>query len=150
MTTEEYFDKIRDLIVGKKIKQTTTVEMTATDGFGRRVNGDALILEDGTLLNLYMSESDCCARAYGEWDIPNLEAGITDIQFHVSQDREPDEYDDGSHESRATITILHNQNSVTTASCYADDGNGGYYFSVLNLEIRLPSGEYEDEIILSA
>lgn len=150
MTTEEYFDKIRDLIVGKKIKQTTTVETTATDGFGNRVEGSALILEDGTMLNLYMSESDCCASAYGEWDIPTLEAGITDIQFHVSRDRKPDEYDEGAHESRATITILHNQNAVTTANCYANDGNGGYYFSVLNLEIRLPDGEYEDEIILSA
>jgi hypothetical protein len=145
---EEYFDKVRDLIVGKKIKGTETVE--ATDRFGYSVTGDALVLEDGTILNLYMSESDCCASAYGEWDIPNLEAGITDVQFHVSQDREPSEYDDGSHESRATITILHNQNSVTTANCYADDGNGGYYFSVLNLEIRLPNGEHEDEIILSA
>jgi hypothetical protein len=150
MNTEEYFDKIRDLIIGKKIKGTKTVETTARDGFGYSINGDALVLEDGTILNLYMSEFDCCASAYGEWDIPNLEAGITDVQFHVSQDREPDVYDDGAHYSRATITILHNQNSVTTADCYANDGNAGYYFSVLNLEVKLPTGEVIDEAILSA
>lgn len=150
MATEEYFNKVRDLIVGKKIKGIGAVETAARNGLGAPVTGNAIVLEDSTILNLYMSESDCCARAYGEWDIHNLEAGITDIQFHVSQDHEPDGYDDGSHYSRATITILHNQNSVTTADCYANDGNAGYYFSMLNLEVKLPTGEVIDETILSA
>lgn len=153
MATEEYFNKVRGLIVGKKIKGIEKSETTARDGFGYSVTGDALILEDGTILNLYMSESDCCAGAYGEWNIKTLEAGITDIRFNINADSVesyPDDSYDGSHHSSATITILHNQNSLATAECYADDGNSGYYFSMLNLEVKLPTGEVIDETILSA
>lgn len=153
MNTEEYFNKVRDLIVGKKITGTKRVETNERDGFGYSVDGDALVLEDGTILNLYMSDSDCCANAYGEWNIPTLEAGITDIRFNVEAngvESYPDSEWDYSTHSSATITILHNQNPLATAECYADDGSAGYYFSVLNLEVKLPTGEVFDEAILSA
>lgn len=153
METEEYFNKVRDLIVGKKIEEIKTVKTTARDGFGYSVYGDALVLEDGTILNLYMSDSDCCASAYGEWNIKTLEAGITDIRFNVTADSEesyPDSEYDYSSYSSATITVLHNQNPLANAECYANDGNYGYYFSMLNLEVKLPTGEVIDETILSA
>lgn len=148
---EEYFNKVRELIVGKKIKGVSETTTTARDGFGRKVTGDALVLEDGTTLSLYMSESDCCAGARGEWDTDDrLEAGITDIQFNIHDEFSEAEWDDGSHFSRATITVLHNQNGLATAECYANDGNAGYYFSMLNLEVVVPnSSEVLDETILS-
>lgn len=34
-----------------------------------------------------------------------------------------------------TVTIYSNQNPVAQADCYADAGNGGYYFSVCSLVI---------------
>lgn len=153
MSTEEYFNKVRDLIVGKKITGTKTVKATARDGFGYSVDGDALVLEDGTILNLYMSDADCCASAYGEWNIETLEAGITDIRFNIDEDNVdsfPELDCDDSYHSSATITVLHNQNPLATAECYADAGISGYYFSVLNLEVKLPTGEVFDEAILSA
>lgn len=34
-----------------------------------------------------------------------------------------------------TVTIYHNQNPIALAECEADDGNGGYYYSVGSLVI---------------
>ena len=55
---------------------------------GKRVvsvesGGEKLVLNDGTVLWLYMSESDCCASANGEWVIQpdSLEAIITDVKI---------------------------------------------------------------------
>lgn len=81
---------------------------------GKRVvsaDGDCLTLDDGTTLRLYESDSDCCAHARGSWVISpdNLDAIITDVKITVTADREDN--GDGA-ESRAEITILHNQNQV--------------------------------------
>lgn len=104
------------------------------------VDKEKLTLDDGTVLHLYMSDSNCCASAYGDWVIePDaLEAIITDVKFEVVGDRVSD--GDGA-ESTAKITILHNQNPVALADCYANDGNGGYYFSQLTLAIEVPDDE---------
>lgn len=119
--------KIRQLIEGKCV-----VSVGGHDN-------DLLTLDDGTVLRLYESASDCCASARGSWVIePDaLDAIITDVKIDVVQGQDNG---DGS-ESTATITILHNQNSVALGDCYANDGNGGYYFSVLSLSVELPDSD---------
>jgi len=118
--------EIRERIEGKRI-----------DGVDGR--GD-LILDDGTVLRLYESAQDCCASAYGDWVVePDyLDAIITGVRYDLLADREDN--GDGS-DSRATITILHNQNPLALADCIANDGNGGYYFSVLSLSVVVPGRE---------
>jgi hypothetical protein len=121
---------------------------------GKRVvsvedDGAKLVLNDGTVLHLYMSYSDCCAQASGEWVIQpdSLEAIITDVRFDLVADREDD--GDGAT-SQAIITLLHNQNPVALADCSANDGNGGYYFSVLSLSVLVPGTEAIDVEVISA
>ena len=74
---------------------------------------DHLELEDGTKVTIEMSESDCCASAGGEFKNVTLD-GTT---------------------CENTVTIYHNQNPIALAECEADDGNGGYYYSVGSLVI---------------
>ena len=112
---------------------------------GRRVVGVGddsrdLILDDGTVLRLYMSDSDCCAHAVGSWQSHGLDAMITKVAVEPDLDRSGDNGDGTTN--YATITILHNQNPLATASCYADNGNGGYYYSTLSLRVYLPSGRF--------
>jgi hypothetical protein len=118
---------------------------------GKRVvsvenSGAKLVLDDGTALHLYMSDSDCCASAYGEWVIQpdSLDAIITDVKIDLIADGEDN--GDGST-SHAKITILHNQNPVALADCYANDG---YYYSVLSLSVKVPGHEEIDAKVVSA
>jgi len=74
-----------------------------------------------------------------------LDAIITDLKYEVDFDTE--NYGDGC-ESTAKITILHNQNPVALADCSANDGNGGYYFSVLSLSIETPGlDDFDTEVV---
>lgn len=122
---------------------------------GKRVvavesNGEKLVLDDGTALWLYMSDSDCCASAQGQWVIqPDaLDAIITDVKITPDEERSGD---DGDGETNyATVAILHNQNPVALADCYANDGNGGYYFSVLSLNVVVPGRDSIDVEVVSA
>lgn len=122
---------------------------------GKRVvsvesGGEKLVLDDGTVLWLYMSVSDCCAHAYGEWVVqPDaLEAVITDVQIVPDEERSGD---DGDGETNyATVSILHNQNPIALAECQANDGNGGYYFSVLSLNVIVPGKDGFDIEVVSA
>lgn len=92
---------------------------------------DFLLLEDGTKVTIEMSESDCCAWADGEFKDVQLNAVITDIQFG-----EPNKFDNGDGTTcENTVTIYHNQNPIALAECEANDGNGGYYYSVCSLVI---------------
>ena len=116
---------------------------------GKRVvavedRGEKLVLDDGTVLHLYMSESDCCAFAQGQWVIqPDaLEAIITDVQ--VIPDTERSGPDGDGVTNYATVFILHNQNPIALAECSANDGNGGYYFSALSLNVQIPGQGWED------
>lgn len=104
-------------------------------------DGTRLVLNDGTVLHLYMSDNDCCASADGKWVIqPDaLEAIITGVQ--VAPDADRSGYDGDGNTNYATISILHNQNPIALADCYANDGNGGYYFSVLSLRVVMPGDE---------
>ena len=93
---------------------------------------DFLLLEDGTKVTIEMSESDCCAYAGGEFKDVKLDAVITDVKIG-EQVKEED--DCGMTESRNTVTIYHNQNLIALAECEANDGNGGYYYSVASIVI---------------
>lgn len=93
---------------------------------------DFLLLEDGTRVTIEMSESDCCASAGGEFKDVKLDAIITDIKIG---EQVKEESDWGETTSTNTVTIYHNQNPIALAECEADDGNGGYYYSVGSLVI---------------
>lgn len=93
---------------------------------------DFLLLEDGTKVTIEMSESDCCASAGGEFQDVKLDAVITDVKIG-EQAREEDDW--GTTTSTNTVTIYHNQNPIALAECEADDGNGGFYYSVGSLVI---------------
>ena len=92
---------------------------------------DKLELEDGTKVTIEESESDCCASAGGEFKNVQLDAVITDVKIG-----EPTIFDNGDGTTcENTVTIYHNQNLIALAECNADDGNGGYYYSVGSLVI---------------
>lgn len=93
---------------------------------------DFLLLEDGTRVTIEMSESDCCASAGGEFKNVTLDAVITDVEIG---EQVKEESDWGETTSTNTVTIYHNQNPIALAECEADDGNGGYYYSVGSLVI---------------
>lgn len=97
-----------------------------------------LLLEDGTKVTIEMSESDCCAYAGGEFKNVKLDAVITDVKIG---EQVKEESDWGEATSTNTVTIYHNQNPIALAECEANDGNGGYYYSVASLvigEIHFP------------
>lgn len=93
---------------------------------------DFLLLEDGTKVTIEMSESDCCASAGGEFKDIKLDAVITDVKIG-DQVTEKNEW--GTTENRNTVTIYHNQNPIALAECEANDGNGGYHYSVGSLVV---------------
>lgn len=93
---------------------------------------DFLLLEDGTKVTIEMSESDCCAYAGGEFKDVSLDAVITDVKIG-EQVTKKEEY--GTTENSNTVTIYHNQNPIALAECEANDGNGGYYYSVGSLVV---------------
>lgn len=111
--------------------------------------GSVLVLDNDVRLELYESDYDCCGHAQGDWVIEpdRLEAIITDFKYELKADRESN--GDG-HVSRATITLLHNQNPVALAECSATDGNGGYYFSILSLRVSLPGADTRTAVVVEA
>lgn len=127
-----------DLLCGKRIDRVET----------RGLYNSALILDDGTELELFESAQDCCAGADGEWKIldhSQLDAMITHVRFEGSS------WDDGdSYGAEGVITILHNQNPIALANLSADSGNGGYYFSVLSLRVKIPSEVFRVYEVISS
>lgn len=128
------------------IKETLTKHLV-----GRRIataDNGTLTLDDGTTLRLYESDYACCAAAGGEWEIldpDRLEAAITSVDY------EDTSYHDGDTQvATCKITILHNQNPIALGDGYANAGNGGYYFSVLSLEVAVNGGVVHDEGVISA
>ena len=118
---------------------------------GRRITAaesGILTLDDGTTLEFYESDQDCCAGAHGDWEIldpDRLEAAITNVDYDEY------DYDDGdTRVAKCQITILHNQNPIALGDGYADAGNGGYYFSVLSLAVTVDGAEVYDEEVISA
>lgn len=93
---------------------------------------DFLLLDDGTKVTIEMSESECCAYADGEFKDVKLDAVITDVEIG---EQITEKNDGGTTENRNTVTIYHNQNPIALAECEANDGNGGYYYSVASIVI---------------
>lgn len=93
---------------------------------------DFLLLEDGAKVTIEMSESDCCAYAGGEFKDVKLDAIITDVKIG---EQVTEKIGGGTSESENTVTIYHNQNPIALAECEANDGNGGYYYSVGSLVV---------------
>lgn len=130
-----FVDELRERVVGKRVVSVSE-------------SGSELRLDDGTTLLLYMSDSDCCASAFGNWviDQDRLDAIITNVTIGG-----PEFTDDGDGGySECTITILHNQNPVAFGECYADNGNGGYYYSILSLKVTSPFAEPLDDVVLQS
>lgn len=106
-------------------------------------NEDTLTLKDGTRVEFYMSGNDWCAIAYGDWKLlENFEGVITDVKFKATE-----EYFYGTTK-KLFITIFHNQNEVAQAECHADDGNEGYYYSVLSVRVTGIDGKQIDDFTL--
>ena len=120
--------------VGRNARYGTLEELKASLLYKRIVEWDKefLLLEDGTKVIIDMSENDCCASAGGEFQNVKLDAVITDIKIG-EQAREEDDW--GTTTSKNTVTIYHNQNPIALAECEANNGNGGYYYSVASLVI---------------
>mgnify|MGYP001241804652 CR=1 FL=1 len=92
---------------------------------------DHLKLDDGTIITIDMSESDCCAHAGGEFADVELDAMITNI--NISKVNEScDEW--GYVDNESTVTLFHNLNPIAKANMNA--GHNGYYYSVGSLVIK--------------
>ena len=94
---------------------------------------DSLTLDDGTVVTIEESEQDCCASAGGEFKGVVLDAVITDIK--LGEETTESLYFDET-KNYVTVTIFHNQNPIALAECSANDGNGGYYYSVCSLVVK--------------
>lgn len=95
-------------------------------------NEDRLVLSDGLVVTIEMSESDCCAYAGGQFKDVELDAVITNVELG-----EETSYFDGNYTTYSnTLTFLHNLNPIAVADMTADDGNGGYYYSVGSVVIK--------------
>lgn len=92
---------------------------------------DELTLEDGLVLKIKETEQDCCASAGGKFKDVVLDAVITDVSEPVVTNVP----DDDTIVNTAIVTIYHNQNPIAIADCYADAGNGGYYYSVCSFVV---------------
>lgn len=105
-----------------------------------------LHLKNGVSLEIYESDCDCCAGAYGDWELHKpFHGGITDVTYS-KEHREVGLL--GETASYCTITILHENRTLATARGTANDGNGGYYFSVLSIQVRLHGAPTDDFEIL--
>ena len=116
MKKYQNYDELRERLLYKRIV---------------KCDEDSLTLDDGTVLEIVESEQDCCAYAYGKFKDVKLDAVITDISAPVVTNV----HDEDTYINKAIVTIYHNQNPIAIADCYADAGNGGYYYSVCSFEI---------------
>ena len=115
------FKEIKKQLLYKKVKEWTDKTLT---------------LDDGTLVEIVESEQDCCASAGGEWTNVKLDAVITNVK--IENEREQQKFDTWSAESEslATVVLYQNQNPIAQGECYADAGNGDFYYSICSLKIK--------------
>ncbi|AHJ87566.1 hypothetical protein Bp8pC_136 [Bacillus phage Bp8p-C] len=85
-----------------------------------------LVLDDGTVITLEMSENDCCALAHGTFSNVKLDAVITNVEIGEKVSIPHEDVD----VNEVKVTLYHNQNPIALAEMYADSGNGGCYYSV--------------------
>lgn len=102
---------------------------------------DKLVLDNGNVLTIEMTESDCCAWAGGDFSNVELDAAITSVVREEGERYYPYGEDSGEHRTDLKITLFHNQNPIAQADMTADAGNGGYYYSVASLIVTTINGE---------
>ena len=96
-------------------------------------DNNSLTLSDGTKVTIECTNNDCCAWAGGEFKDVTLDAIVTDVTIgKITTFGDPCDMTT----NKVTITIYHNQNPIALAECYADNGNGGYYYSVCSLVVN--------------
>ena len=98
-----------------------------------RVEKRSYFQKNRTKLEVVCSEYDCCAYAGGEFKNVKLDAVITDIKIF---DKGKRGYNGDGHTSYAEVVVYHNRNEIAKAKCTANDGNGGYYYSVCALKVK--------------
>ena len=59
---------------------------------------------------------------------------ITDVELTDVENSE----NDGTRSTTGVIKIYHNQNIIAQNEMYTNSGNGGYYYSVTGLVVKLP------------
>lgn len=94
-----------------------------------------LLLDDGTKVTIECTEQDCCADAWGEFKDVKLDAVITNVKLENERTDSPWGTDDETVNS-VDLVIYHNRNRIATAECNADNGNGGYYYSVGAVRVK--------------
>ena len=90
-----------------------------------------LVLDDGRVLKIKLLDSDCCAYGDGEFVRGMLDAVITDVKLECIKSHE----DDNELIKEAVLMIYNNMNPVAQALLQCDNGNGGYYYSVLGVTL---------------
>ena len=121
-------------------RQTKNYEALREALAGRRIvewDESYIILDNGMRLVVEMTESDCCAGAYGEFSDVVLDAAIT----HVSDIKYTPWKDDDTYGCSAEVTIMHNRNRICQIIGNADAGNGGYYYSIASFVVHPPKGQ---------
>lgn len=130
-----YTEKAWEMSDGERYGSTEELENFLLHKRVVKWDENTLVLEDGTVVEIGMSESDCCAYASGKFKDVKLDAVITDINISdVEPVDDDDEYGYGDVENKSTVTLFHNQNVVAQADMKA--GHNGYYYSVGSLIIK--------------
>lgn len=100
---------------------------------------NVITLDNGVKVSIEMTDSDCCAKAYGEFTDVKLDAAIVSVS-----EPEYDHWsDDDTYGCTAVIKILYTDGSICTAEADADAGNGGYYYSIASFVVKFPNIEEE-------
>ena len=105
-----------------------------------RWEDNKIVLDNGIEISIEMTDSDCCAYAYGQFEDVVLDAAITNVS---DIEYEPYKCEDwcGGYGCKATVTIMHNRNVICKAVGDADAGNGGYYYSIASFVVRVPNSD---------
>ena len=131
---KKFHEEVREAIIGETVDHIDADTST-------------LVLDNGAVLKFRDADpDDPCAGSVGKWDnVNNTEAGITNVEFGewVSDTRE----DDYAYR-KMTITVLHGEQQLVEANCVADGGDGGYYSSVLILDVEIPDKEKLSGVVL--
>ena len=99
-----------------------------------------ITLDNGIEISIEMTDSDCCAYAYGQFKDVVLDAAITNVS-DIKYEPWKDEDGWGEYGCKATVTIMHNRNVICKAVGEADAGNGGYYYSIASFVVRILGNE---------
>lgn len=108
-----------------------------------KVEETKITLDDGSVLHVKETAQDCCASAGGSFtalvDLEKADAVITGIQIVKEETNESW----GETTNSVVIHIVHNTLPLVEVDCYANDGNGGFYFSTCSFVLE-PEGEVFD------